>query len=306
LLSEDRHVRKALVLTGGGLAASLSWLLLSVPPAEARAENRRVKIGLVSTLSRGLPPALVRLVMQPFKSLMEAKTGLSGDVVAGGEPLVLAKKLVDDDIQLGVFHGHEFAWAKAKYPKLTPVAVCVNRFRTVKVHLVVRKDSEAVKLCDLKDKTVALPRSNRDHCRVFFESRCVHKGCKPEKFYKELVKVSDGEEALDQVFTGKIDAALVDAVALEGYKADKPGRGKRLRVLHESEPFPSGVIAYHPGRFAEGDIRAFRDALISAKNTAKGRIMLEMLKLTAFEAAPADYNASLKAIARAYPPPVEK
>jgi ABC-type phosphate/phosphonate transport system substrate-binding protein len=294
------------MLTGAGLAASLGWLVLTAAPAEARAANKAVKIGLVSTLSRGLPPALVRLVMQPFKSLMEAKTGLTGDVVAGGEPLVLARKLIDDDIQFGVFHGHEFAWAKAKYPKLTPVAVCVNKFRTIKVHLVVHKDSEAAKLADLKDRTVAFPRSNRDHCRLFFETRCVQKGCKPEKFYKELVKVTDGDEALDAVFTGKVDAALVDAVSLEGYKADKPGRGKRLRTLQESEPFPSGVIAYNPGRFSEADIRAFRAALIAAKNTAKGRIMLEMLKLTAFEAAPANYNASLKAIARAYPPPAEK
>jgi hypothetical protein len=34
--------------------------------------------------------------------------------------------------------------------------------------------------------------------------------------------------------------------------------------------------------------------------------MLEMLKLTAFETAPADYNTALKAIAKAYPAPAVK
>jgi ABC-type phosphate/phosphonate transport system substrate-binding protein len=279
--------------------------MLPAPRAEARAGNKSVKIGLVTTISRGLPPSLVRLVMQPFKALMEQKTGMSGDIVAGGDALVLAKKIADDQIQLGVFHGHEFAWAKAKYPKLTPVAICVNKYRTVKVHLVVRKDSGAKAHDCLKDKAVALPRSNRDHCRLYFETRCVGKGCKPDKFYKELVKTTDGEEALDQVFTGKVDAALVDTVTLEGYKADKPGRGKRLRSLQQSESFPAGVIAYYSGRIPEAEIRAFRASLVSARETSKGRIMLEMLKLTAFEAAPADYDAALKAIAKAYPAPAK-
>lgn len=295
-------MNKAIVVTGAALAAAVGWLLLPGQKAEARA-GKTVKIGMVDSLSRGLPPALIRLVMTPFKALMEAKTGMTGNIVEGGEPLALAKKMADDEVQLGVFHGHEFAWAKARYPKLTPVAICVNKTRTVRVHLVVHKSSAAKAVEDLKGKVVALPRTNRDHCRLFFESRCIGEECKPEEFYKELVRATDGEDALDRLFAGTAEAAVVDSVTLEAYKNDKPGRGKGLRTVKQSEAFPAGVIAYYSGRFAEADVRNFRAGLLDAKNTAKGRVMLEMLKLTAFEAAPADYDATLKAIAKAYPAP---
>jgi ABC-type phosphate/phosphonate transport system substrate-binding protein len=128
---------------------------------------------------------------------------------------------------------------------------------------------------------------------------------KPEKFYKELRQTSDAEEALDLVFTGKADAAIVDTCALSDYREDKPGRGKRVKSLQQSEPFPGGVIAYSPGRLKEADVTNFRKGLVAAKTTAKGRAMLEMLKLTAFEVPPSDFDVKLKAIARAYPPPTK-
>jgi len=285
------------------LALGVSLALLAALAPEAGAQSgRTVKIGLVESLSRGLPPSLVRMVMQPFKTLMEQQTGLSGDVVAGGDTFALAKKMADDQVQVGVFHGHEFAWAKQKHPKLEPIAVCVNKQRSVRVLLVVNTTSRANSHADLAGKSLAYARTNRDHCRLYLEKKCVKAGSTPEKYF-QMAQTADAEESLDQVVTGKAAGAVVDATAMEDYRSEKPGRSKKLRVLQQSEAFPPGVIAYFSGRFAAKDVRSFRDGLVNAKNTPRGRAMLDMLKLTAFEAPPSDFDTTVKTIAAAYPPP---
>src|SRR5262245_45783195 len=40
-----------------------------------------VRIGLISTLFRDTPPTLIEPMMRPFKGLMEAQTGLTGQMV---------------------------------------------------------------------------------------------------------------------------------------------------------------------------------------------------------------------------------
>src|SRR4051812_25784793 len=112
---------------GGCVAGLLGGLLaLSGRPAPARSDMPVVKIAVVNTLTRGLPPGIVSVVMQPLKAYMESETGMAGEIVLGGDALELGKKLDEDQAQIGVFHGHEFAWAKKKYPKLEPIVVCLS------------------------------------------------------------------------------------------------------------------------------------------------------------------------------------
>src|SRR5213593_4851546 len=67
-----------------------------------------VRIGMVGSLFRDQPPALVMAMMRPFGSVMKAQTGVPGELVPGGDPFQLAQMLINDELQLAVFHGVEF------------------------------------------------------------------------------------------------------------------------------------------------------------------------------------------------------
>ena len=282
------------------ILAATGLLTLTGLPVEG-GEGVAVKIGLVDSITRGIPPAWTQIAMKPFKSLMETHTGLLGEVVPGGDALELARSLEDDKFQVAVFHGHEFAWAKQKHPKIKAIAVCVNRSQEIKVHLVVRSDSKAASYADLKGKKISVPRMGRAPCQVFLERRCVKPGTTPEKFYSRVDHPFGTLDALDDLLEGETAAVVVDALSLEEYRKSNPTGGRRFRSLAESEPFPCGVIAYYPGRFSEAKVNKFRAGLIDAKSSQRGRDTLKMLRLTAFEAPPANHDAILAAIAKAYP-----
>jgi ABC-type phosphate/phosphonate transport system substrate-binding protein len=276
--------------------------LCACPAAEATPSDR-VRIGLVASLFRSTPEALIQVLMGPFKSLMFAQTGMRADVVSGGEYEALARKLKEGKVQLGVFHGVEFAWARLKYPRLKPLIVCVNQERRVRAFLVVRKVDALDKPADLEGKSLAMPVTSKEHCRLFLEHRCVLPGKAPEKFYRSITSPFDTEEALDNVVDGLDHAAVVDAVEWAGYQKNKPGAARRLRVLLESEAFPCGVVAYYPGTLTESQLTRFREGMIKAHSTSRGRQLLRLSRLTAIEGVPEDYDKSLTAIVEAYPPP---
>src|SRR5262249_42639532 len=102
---------------------------------------------------------------------------------------------------------------------------------------------------------------------------------------------------------GEVDGAVVDTAVLDSYRADKPGAARRLRSLIVSEPFPSGVVAYHADRLSDTEVRGFRSGLLGARNTPQRRSALRLLRLTSSHAPPADPDDALKATARPCPPP---
>jgi ABC-type phosphate/phosphonate transport system substrate-binding protein len=294
------------------LATAGAVLLLSIalaPAVPARggssASSTTVRIGLVGTLFRDTPEPMVQLMIRPFKSLLESQTGVVGQVVASGDAETLGRQIKDDQVQLGVFHGVEFAWARAKNPDLKPLLIAVNENRFLKAVLVVRKDCPAKCAADLHGKGIALPRLSREHCRLFLERRCVRRGCKIENSPGEITNAGDVEDALDAVVDSQIPAAVVDTVALDGYAKLKPGRGAKLRTLQQSETFPCAVVAYMPGVLPDSLLERFREGMIGAKENPRGKQLLELCRITRFEAVPAEYEHMLTEIAKAYPPPAK-
>src|SRR5215470_11464792 len=95
----------------GGAVVAVAGLL---PPAGPARADGLVKIGLVNSLFRDTPPSLVEVLSRPLKALMESQTGLGGALRLCGDATALAKQLKEGKVQLGVFHGFEFAWARQK------------------------------------------------------------------------------------------------------------------------------------------------------------------------------------------------
>src|SRR3954467_2108915 len=108
-------------IAGSGAALALAWVLALTPGTARPAENtpgKPVQIGIVNSLFRDTPPVLIGVLSRPLKSLMETQTGVSGDLHLAGDAIALADKLKANKVQLGVFHGFEFGWAKQHCPEL--------------------------------------------------------------------------------------------------------------------------------------------------------------------------------------------
>jgi len=299
MFGQRRQVLRDLALATGLVGVLCTGVLAKERAARAPA----VRIGLVSTMFKDVPDQLVAASMEPFRALMEAQTGLAGDVFPGGDADQLARQLNENKIQLAVFHGIEFAWVRQKFPELRPLVIVINQHRHLRAHVFVRQDNPADDLGKLKGQTLAVPRRSREHCHLFLARACQKLGLEPEKFFGKIVTPGNFEDALDDVVDGVTQAVMVDGVSLECYKRRNPGRFAKLKELQRSEVFPAAVVAYHEGAIDPATLRRFRDGMINANQSAYGRQLLMLWKLTAFENIPADYDKLLTQAAKTYPAP---
>jgi ABC-type phosphate/phosphonate transport system substrate-binding protein len=286
-----------LVVCGASLAAA-------APASEGgRGAADPVKIGLVKSLFRDIPAPLVQMLSYPFSALMRAQTGLNGELVTVKDWDELGRQLHDAKVQLGVFHGIEFAWARQKHQDLRPLCIAINKRRHLQAFVLVRADSPARQVADLKGKVLALPVGTREHCRVFLDGQCAACGLPRAQFFSRVITPANVEVALDDVVRGKTQAAVIDEVSLDCYQQVKPGCFARLKVLQRSRVFPAGVIVYRQGALDRDTLDRFKTGMTTANQNERGRELMTMWKLTAFETVPADYEQTLADILRAYPPP---
>jgi ABC-type phosphate/phosphonate transport system substrate-binding protein len=273
-------------------------------PTPAVATSSPIRIAVVDTFFRDIPEPLVRPLIEPFRMLMIAQTGMDGEIVLPKNALQLAQDLAEDKIQVALFHGFEFAWAQHEHPNLRPLMIAVHQQRELHVFLMVRSDSAIKSFTDLQGKAVALPCFCQEHCWICMERNCQTAGqADPKKFFSSFSNPRDPEEGLDELADGKIQAVIVDNVALDSYQKRKPARFAKLNCVQKSEGFPSAVIAYRDGSFDSATIKRFQESLLEGQKTALGRQLLMLWKLSALERVPSDFNESLEKIVRAYPPP---
>jgi ABC-type phosphate/phosphonate transport system substrate-binding protein len=265
-----------------------------------------VRIGLISSLFSDVPEPVMLALMQPFGALMEAQTGVSGELVPCGDADNLGQQLTEDKVQLGVFHGIEFGWARQKHPDMRPLVIAVNQQRHLRAHLVSRADSNLNALTDLQGKALALPNQTRDHCRMFLQRRCQECKKEPANFFSKVTTPANVEDALDDVVDGVVQGCIVDSVSLECYKRRKPGRFAKLKIVQSSETFPAAVVAFRPGVLDDTMLKRFRDGMISANRTVAGKQLMTLWKLTGFEEVPPDYDQTLTEIVKAYPAPARR
>jgi ABC-type phosphate/phosphonate transport system substrate-binding protein len=273
-------------------------------PAKDRATDGALRIGIVRSLFHGRSDRLVEALMDPFRTLLETQTGMSGKLIAAEDSRRLGQWLAEDQVELGIFHGIEFAWARQRHPDLRPLTIAVSHDAHLRACLLVRADEPARKWIDLKGQRLAVPQHSREHCQLFLKRRCKENGGQlPRQFFSQVASADNAEEALDDVVDGAFEAAIVDKIALQCYRRRKPARAARLRVIDESEIFPASVIAYHSGALDGATLKHFHEGLVNARNTALGQQLLTLWKLTGFEAIPTDYEQTVRNILKVYPPP---
>ncbi len=290
--------------------SALAFAILILACAQTRAQDQAVrpepvKIGMIGSLFRDVPETTVLVMMAPFGAIMQAQTGVSGELVPGGDAESVGHQLAADKLQLAVFHGIEFAWARQKHPELRPLMIAINLQRHLRAHLIVRADNPATSLKDLHDQTFALPRQSREHCHLFVERQCRALKKEPRAFFSKITTPASSEEALDDLLDGAVQATVIDGVSLDCYKRRKPGRFSKLKDIETSEVFPAACLAYKPGALDEATLKRFRDGMMSANQTILGKQLLTMWKLTGFEPVPQDYEQTLTEIVKSYPAPAK-
>jgi len=294
-----RISRRAFALSAVSLGAG--WMM-PFPRAAEKAEPS-LKMGMLQGMFRDVNPAMVQALSKPFRDLVQKQTGFTGDVEVFKEPIDLVDKLREKKVQIGVFHGFEFAWAQQLYPELQALVVTMPLGNKVQAMVVVNCECKHEKLADLADETVAIPRGAKAHAIAYLEK--IRAGL-PNGCAKPVAKLNMApDEILDAVANGEQTAALVDIGALEGYQTLQPGVFKRLKILHQSEMFPAAVVAYPKGAISEDDAKRLRDGLATANQTSSGKMMMMMWNLKGFEVPPADYQKRLDAILKAYPLPAK-
>lgn len=286
-------------------AGLLVALALTGPAAVARAEDKPdsapVRIGLVKTLLRDTPEAMVPTVLHTFKTLITSQSGLDGQLSVAGSPEELGRDLTGGKFQLGIFHGFEFAWARQSCPKLRPLVIAINRSERLHALLIVGKDSRAGRLADLQGKTLALPQHTREHCRLYLERECLKCGLPLSRFFAKVCTPRNVEEALDLVATGRVAATVVDSCFLDWYREQKAARFALLKKLDESEAFPAAVVAYNPETVEPAVLDRLREGLLNASKNARGQNILSFCQITRFEPPSQDFDQLLTDIARSYP-----
>jgi ABC-type phosphate/phosphonate transport system substrate-binding protein len=279
------------------VAVGLIGLAKAVEPAAPSP----IHIGMMSTMFRDVPPGMFQALSKPFNTLMQAQTGMTGELALVSNPESLAKQLDTNEKQLGVFHGFEFAWVRKKYPALLPLVIAVGPNPKMAACLVVRKDGSATGMADLKGKTIAIGRGSKEHCRMYLERlKPVSADLKP---FASISTPESIEDALDDVVDDVAQGTIVDIGTFAAYQDRKSGRAKKLKVVSESESFPPSVIVYRKDAMPDFVVKRLRDGLRGAASTTQAKNLMMLWRLSGFEAIPADYDTQLDAIAKAYPPP---
>jgi len=284
-----------------------AWSLTGAARGDGKAPKATpspIRIAIVDTFFRDIPEPLVRPLIEPFRLLMVSQTRMDGEVVAPQEAMKLARELAEDKVHVALFHGFEYAWAKQQFPDLQPLMIAVHRQRLLQVSLMVRADSSIRNFSDLQGKSTALPCFCQEHCWVYMERACRDaRQADPKNYFAPLTHPANAEIGLDELADGKVQAVIVDNVALEAYKERKPARFAKLKSVQESVKFPSAVIAYREGGLDPNTVKLFQEGLLNGQKTALGRQLLTLWKLNALERVPADFDDSLAKILKAYPPP---
>ncbi len=299
-----------------GLSLVLSVLLAAVQsgshaadvakpakPAPAKpAKSVDLKIGVVSSMFRDIPPKGIDIVLKNFTDLVQLQTGYSVQITIAGDALELAEAMKKGTYQMAVFNGFEYAWAREKAPELQPLMIAVNRQRELQAHLLVRNDPAVCKIKDLQGKVLAQPWRCKEFARLFLERRCLEsKRMMPAELFKSIEETPSSEEAIDKVVEGEADAAILDGVSVNAYATSKPKEFAKLKDLCVSEQFPASVLAYCKDGLPKAQLANFQKGMLDANQSKEGRGLMKWCGMTSFETIPDNYEELLCNILKAYP-----
>jgi ABC-type phosphate/phosphonate transport system substrate-binding protein len=286
-----------------GALALTAFVAIPLALAEgAPAKIDVLHVGTSGTLT-GEKGSREKGALESLKSFIKEVTGLDNDITRQKDWRELTDKMAKGQLHIGVFQGHEFAWAQKEHAELKPLALAINLYRYPVVYVVTAKDNPAKDFAGLQGQSVCLPDTGQPYMQLFATHECKAQGKDLKDFFSKVTADQSVEDCLDNVVDGTVQAAVVERAASEAYKQRKPGRFAKLKEVAKSKPFPPVVIAYYDKVLDESTLKPFREGLEGAGKTEKGKTMMTLFHLTAFESVPDDFAKVLADTLKDYPPP---
>jgi ABC-type phosphate/phosphonate transport system substrate-binding protein len=287
------------------LCALAFTAIVSIPLALTEAAPAKIdvlRVGTSGTLT-GEHSSREKGALESLKSFIKETTELDNDITRQKDWRELTDKMAKGQLHIGVFQGYEFAWAQKEHAELKPLALAINLYRYPVVYVVTAKDNPAKDFAGLQGQSVSLPDTGQPYLELFAAREAKAQNKDVKDFFSKTTAEQSVEDCLDNVVDGTVQAAVVDRAALEAYKQRKPGRFNKLKEVVKSKPFPPVIIAFYDKVLDDGTLKRFRDGLEGAGKTERGRTMMNLFRLTAFESAPDDFANVLAETLKEYPAP---
>ena len=296
-----------------GLAAGVVLIAFAVadgqnapptPPPNPPPRSQEVRIGFPEALFKDVPKPLIQAAAIPFQRMIQKEIAMDGTLVIVPDYAALTNDLNSGKVDIAVFHGFEYAWVKHNLG-FTPIVITNPSCGKVQACLVVNNNCKAKNIHQLKGACVAVPKGSKAHCQMFLErlrekEKLGEGDCSPKPSKAEGLTP---EEALDEVVSGTCEAALVDISSFLNYQAFRPGLGKQLKIIAESELLPSAVVVIRKGALNAAQINKVRDGLLNCNKTPAGRAFAMFWQLNGFKEVTEGYLQMLDKTLKDYPPP---
>jgi ABC-type phosphate/phosphonate transport system substrate-binding protein len=287
-------------------------------------ERSGLRIGTSGTLAPSSSKQKEKTAVDALQSFIKEETGLNDQIERAKDWRQLAEKLAKGEVQVGVFQGFEFAWAKHDFPQLQALVVTTTNDTYPYVSVMTRKDNQAADFAGLAAATVAVPASGAPFLRLYLDKECAAQGKDVKSFFGKMSAPENPEDALDAVVDRGAQVAVVEHASVDSYKRRKPGRFNQLKEVAHSQTFPPAVIAYatgdgatngkttastqpgsafHKSGLDNNTRQRFLNGLLNASKTERGESMLTMFRISGFQEPGADFSKVLEQTRQTYPAP---
>ncbi len=246
-------------------------------PAAASTEVAPIRIAVAAILSpessfdayQGIADYLQETIGRPVELVQRRTYREVNDLVATGE------------VDIAFVCTAAYVFGHDTFGMQLLVAPQIGGSTTYRSSLIVRADSKAASIADLRDAVFAFtdPWSMTGH--IYPVSLVEAIGSGPDDFFSMTFYTYSHDRAIAAVADGVADAAAVDSLVLDAELASDPGLGARIRVIEDSREFGIPPVVVSPTTPLT-QRALISEALLAMADDPRGRLALARLGFDRF------------------------
>lgn len=292
-VKQGRRLRRFILLL------PVALLLAASPHASGAAGAVHTSVGFSVSTFLDVEKERAQAITSIWSNLVAEKWGGTASTTVCKSLDDLEKKLRSKHLDLVVLLPEEYLQIRNKV-NLEPLFVSA-RDKDIfdRLILVVRRDSNARRISDLKGKTLVQQHTLCAEGRnLWLDTILMRTGVrKPERFFAQSRNVLKPSAAILPVFFRREDACVVTLRSLQVMADLNPQLKRELLVLEESRPRPSAIIATRKGLSASHR-EMMRDVLQSLDRTVQGKQLLTLFRMNRLVPFRSEYLARLEELFR--------
>lgn len=287
--------------------------LLPAPAQEKAGDAAPLKFRIYGSLLPGYKKSDANGFTQPMFDFLSRKVGhrIESDVYEGttrDDLFEFGKKLNKGEYHLAAVWGVEYGWLRAEYPNLKVLTVVStgDKDSLTQTLVLVRKDSGATKLTDLKGKRLAVYKDTPLMDRAYLQKMLSDEQLAPKGFFQKTEPLATVKSAVFAVKSGKADCVVLNSMTFTRLKR-VTGLGDALVELKVGEAYPLPVLIGSPDlvnglRKKKGKLwDDLREQCLDVHNSPEGKECINFWRFQSFVSPDADYQRKVDAATRKLP-----